>query len=221
MSELELQHYGVKGMKWGVRRYQNTDGSLTAAGKKRARQEVRADNRKAFELGKEATISGHAAAKAAGRTIKYENKVDKQFDKDPDGIDSRTKKLLKKWVAAANTSLQLSGKYSKDRAAVEEHYKKLVDKYGEDAVSSISYKDVKLPNGKYSPSSMRVMNEKTTRTSERVGATVASVGSVALMYLMDTPFAAVVIPRSTRSMAAEVERTTYRQNLKAGRQPTR
>jgi len=32
----ELYHWGVKGMKWGVRRYQNKDGSLTDAGKKRA-----------------------------------------------------------------------------------------------------------------------------------------------------------------------------------------
>ena len=31
----ELQHHGIKGMKWGRRRYQNADGSLTAAGKKR------------------------------------------------------------------------------------------------------------------------------------------------------------------------------------------
>ena len=31
----ELYHHGVKGMKWGIRRYQNKDGSLTAEGEKR------------------------------------------------------------------------------------------------------------------------------------------------------------------------------------------
>ena len=31
----ELYHHGIRGMKWGVRRYQNKDGSLTPAGKKR------------------------------------------------------------------------------------------------------------------------------------------------------------------------------------------
>lgn len=31
----ELQHHGIKGQKWGVRRFQNKDGSLTPAGKKR------------------------------------------------------------------------------------------------------------------------------------------------------------------------------------------
>lgn len=35
MENVTLQHHGVKGMRWGIRRYQNTDGSLTAAGKKR------------------------------------------------------------------------------------------------------------------------------------------------------------------------------------------
>ena len=34
-SSNELYHHGVKGMKWGRRRYQNKDGSLTPAGIKR------------------------------------------------------------------------------------------------------------------------------------------------------------------------------------------
>lgn len=38
--ENELMHWGIKGMKWGVRRYQNKDGSLTPAGKKRYDKEM-------------------------------------------------------------------------------------------------------------------------------------------------------------------------------------
>lgn len=35
MSGDTLTHFGIKGMKWGIRRYQNKDGSLTPAGKER------------------------------------------------------------------------------------------------------------------------------------------------------------------------------------------
>ena len=34
-KNLEMYHHGIKGMKWGVRRHQNPDGTLTSAGKKR------------------------------------------------------------------------------------------------------------------------------------------------------------------------------------------
>lgn len=40
MDNNYLQHYGVLGMKWGVRRYQNKDGSLTPRGKKRYDKEM-------------------------------------------------------------------------------------------------------------------------------------------------------------------------------------
>ena len=50
-----LMHYGIPGMRWGVRRYQNPDGSLTAKGKKRY---------STVELKKKSAERGDAAADA-------------------------------------------------------------------------------------------------------------------------------------------------------------
>lgn len=40
----ELYHHGIKGQKWGVRRYQNEDGSLTPAGRKRLNEQIKKVN---------------------------------------------------------------------------------------------------------------------------------------------------------------------------------
>lgn len=44
MNDTELYHWGKKGMKWGVRRYQNPDGTLTELGKKRYARDIRENN---------------------------------------------------------------------------------------------------------------------------------------------------------------------------------
>lgn len=44
--ERELYHHGIKGQKWGIRRFQNPDGSLTSAGKKHRNESEIKPNRK-------------------------------------------------------------------------------------------------------------------------------------------------------------------------------
>ena len=47
----ELYHHGILGQKWGVRRFQNKDGSLTSAGKKRAGEAASEAGRKISKFG--------------------------------------------------------------------------------------------------------------------------------------------------------------------------
>ena len=60
-----ITHSGTKGMKWGIRRYQNKDGSLTEAGKKRYARDAR---EKEFNKYDESTGKYYKSSKKNGRT---------------------------------------------------------------------------------------------------------------------------------------------------------
>jgi hypothetical protein len=205
-------------MKWGIRRYQNSDGTLTSAGKKRVRQEYRQDNKTAFELGKNATITGRAAARSMSRTVRLENKLDKQYEKDPDGIKRRTQSLNKRWQASATSTAQLSKAYMNNKAKAEQHCKSLIDKYGDEAVSSIKYKDVKMPKGKYSPTTFKTMNERTNNLSDYAKSGAATMASVAFTTLLGAPITMIFSPKTTGEKARNLEYATYYGNLKSQRQ---
>lgn len=64
----ELYHHGIKGQKWGVRRFQNSDGSLTTAGKKRYLS-------KDGELSRKGQKQLTEMAKEVGRSENYETRA--------------------------------------------------------------------------------------------------------------------------------------------------
>lgn len=74
MKDDYLAHYGIKGMKWGVRRFQNADGSLTAAGKKRYGSEESFESSKKIKTkvdGKKLAKAALMAASVAGAAYVY------------------------------------------------------------------------------------------------------------------------------------------------------
>lgn len=97
ISENELYHWGIKGMKWGVRRYQNEDGTLTEAGKKRLGYKstniksalARRSNEKvdkSFNEWKENTKKRDDAIELG----KKANAAKRAYDNDPKNKDAKT-----------------------------------------------------------------------------------------------------------------------------------
>ena len=211
----ELYHYGVKGMKWGIRRYQNADGSLTPAGKKKAKQEYKADNDMAYKIGRAATIYGHATAKSLKRTAKLDYKLDKQYAKDPSGSKRRTRSLRDKREASAKTSAELKAKYLKLQDVAEKHCDSLIKKYGKEAVSEIKYKDKKSGYGKYAPDSFKTMNEKTNNVSDYATAGVMTLTSAAISAMMGARVSLIYTPTSTGGKARRVESDAYAENRRS------
>lgn len=115
---MELYHYGVKGMRWGVRRYQNQDGSLTNAGKKRYKA-TRGDFEKKF-LGSNGDKADKMyndvvdADRRLSRTSKRYAKLNQEIDKAYKKIDNDPSYFTKKgWKAkkASDKAIEARKKY--------------------------------------------------------------------------------------------------------------
>lgn len=79
MQEVYLAHHGILGQKWGIRRYQNPDGSLTTAGRKRyaidsdgkIRKLSSSERRAAFKMEKNRAAALEKARKARAEKAEY------------------------------------------------------------------------------------------------------------------------------------------------------
>ena len=136
----ELYHFGVKGMKWGVRRYQNEDGSLTSLGKKR--DKMLSDRKTA---NKHSTTSNMVKAQYSRREfedaktrLKLENqkkKSKRQQDLEKKYIDqgfSKDEAEIKAYNRAkTETILKVAGGIALTSAAAYvayKHYDKVTDR---------------------------------------------------------------------------------------------
>lgn len=154
-NQNELCHYGIMGMKWGVRRYQNSDGSYTPAGRARygkssgkrqsSRSNVTPDESNRSKKIKKVVIIGAAVTAAAlaaygGYRVSKEVKLNKKIQKT---VDQAIRKSAREYAA--------------------EMAKTYKDTFGENAPSSFTndwYKE------KANPGKSRILLEQKALKSE-------------------------------------------------------
>ena len=88
MESNYLTHYGIKGQKWGIRRYQNPDGSLTSAGRKRYSDS--GGIRGAVSKVKNAVTRRGSSSKAAAK-----KKQEEKEEKEKETLEQKKDRVLK------------------------------------------------------------------------------------------------------------------------------
>ena len=102
----ELYHHGIKGQKWGVRRFQNEDGSLTPAGKRRYKEDG---------------------------TFKSDKELKKEMVKFREGLLEESRwKVDSEWDDVHSDELDLREEYSRgeiDERTYDERYKSIKERF--------------------------------------------------------------------------------------------
>lgn len=146
-----LAHHGILGQKWGVRRYQNADGTWTEAGKKRYSKDIKRDlkrqNREASSAQFKAQQNRGSGAEATSKIYKNQREVLKKIHNELDNSEEKARfnkaseeliKAEEEWVS--------SKRYD---GIVPDYLIKMNDEY-EKAASAYNSRREKIWNDNYS-----------------------------------------------------------------------
>ena len=117
----ELYHHGIKGMKWGVRRYQNKDGSLTGVGRKRYQDDPEVQKSKAtMKADKKAMNKAYTDYLNKGTSKSWDTYRNSKKQYDASKFNYKTNKE----AARLRENGKIFEKKSKHRLGLEEQYRK-------------------------------------------------------------------------------------------------
>ena len=139
--EYELYHYGVKGMRWGVRRYRNADGTLTSAGqkhnlnsvKKTARARSRKDMDNVFTKNK---MLDEAVERAKPFVKKYMDANSTLTNYEYDLYDSKTRYSKKQHISLLK---EYDDAYKQQQSVIRNEVDRLLGEYGNVVISGSAY----------------------------------------------------------------------------------
>ena len=107
-----LAHYGIKGQRWGLRRFQNEDGTLTEEGKERyslAEKKISQKYEKQFD--------------EASNACFFDQDVIRHWKSNYDSYQAKKKDLVEKYNSAYKNSKRIQEIYEKEKQLIDDYFK--------------------------------------------------------------------------------------------------